>query len=149
MSDDFDLQEVTDLVKAAATRTQKKGDLQSETNQWNCKKTGWWISSLGVVPSKDSRDHLEFILSKLDGADDGFRVLHSHEFLIDLCIRWDSLSGHGGPTLSPVQMARLAELEIEVWFDIYFHGDDFACEGVGPPPKPPPTREQDVRGYRR
>jgi len=143
MSDDFDIGEVTSLVKASPTSTQKKGDLRSEEKQQSYKKTGWWISSKGLVSSKDSRDHLDFILSKLDGADEGFKVLHSRGFLMDLCVRWDSLSGHGGPTLSPVQMARLAELEIEVWFEIYFHGDDFAYEGQEPPPKPPNAQVQD------
>ena len=143
MSDDLDLEEVTSLVKAEATKTQKKGDLQSAARQRHYTKTGWWISSEGVVSSKDSRDHIDFILSKLADSDGGFRVLHSRGHLIDLCIRWDSLSGHGGPTLSPIQMSRLAALDIEVWFDIYFHGDDFACEGETPPPKPP-NGEQDV-----
>jgi hypothetical protein len=49
MSDDFDLDEVTSLAKASPTRTQKKGDLQSEAKQRHYKKTGWWISSEGVV----------------------------------------------------------------------------------------------------
>ena len=143
MSDDFDLEEVTCLVKAAPTKTQKKGDLRSVAKQRHYKKTGWWISSEGIVSSKDSRDHIDFVLSKLTDADDGFRLLHSRGYLVDLCIRWDSLSGHGGPTLSPIQMSRLAALDIEVWFDIYFHGDDFACEGETPPPKPP-NGEQDA-----
>ena len=137
MSNDLDLEEVTSLVKAEPTKTQKKGDLQSAASPRHDKKTGWWISSEGAVSSKDSRDHIDFILSKLADSDDGFAVLHSRGYLVDLCIRWDSLSGHGGPTLSPIQMSRLAALDIEVWFDIYFHGDDFACEGETRPPKPP------------
>jgi Domain of unknown function (DUF4279) len=143
MSDDLDLEEVTCLVKAAPTETQKKGDLQSATKQSHYKETGWWISSEGIVSSKDSRDHIDFILSKVTDADDGFRVLHSRGYLVDLCIRWDSQFGHGGPTLSPHQMSRLALLNIEVWFDIYFHGDDFAYEGQAPAPKPT-TGEQDA-----
>ena len=144
MSDDFDLDEVTCLVKAAPTLTQKKGDLRSIEKQKHYKKTGWWISSEGIVSSKDSRDHVEFILNKLVDAGDGFEVLHSRSYLIDMCIRWDSRSGHGGPTLSPTQMSRLAALDIEVWFDIYFHGDDLASEGDTSPPKPP-TANQDVQ----
>ena len=99
--------------------------------------------SLVMVSSKDSRDHIDFIISKLTEEDDGFRILHSRGYVVDLCVRWDSLSGHGGPTLSPNQMSRLSALDIEVLFDIYFHGDDFACEGQNPPPKPP-TGEQDA-----
>ena len=148
MADDFDLDEVTSLVRAIPTETQKKGDIQSKAKQQSYKKTGWWISSEGVVSSKDSRDHLDFILSKLIEADDGLRVIHDRGLLTDICIRWDSKSGHGGPTLSPVQMARLAELEIEVWFDIYFHGNDFAYEGNDPPSKQPTKGEQDAPSNR-
>ena len=39
-------------------------------------------------------------------------------------------------------MARLADLDIEVWFDIYFHGDDFLCEGQSLPPKPSPGEDE-------
>jgi Domain of unknown function (DUF4279) len=143
MSDDFDLEEVTCLVKATPTETQKKGDLQSAAKQRHYKKTGWWISSEGIISSKDSRDHIDFILSQVTEAGDGFRVLHSRGYLVDLCIRWDSKFGHGGPTLSPIQMSRLAVLDIEVWFDIYFHGDDFAGTGETSPSKPP-ICEQDT-----
>jgi len=46
--------------------------------------------------------------------------------MVDLCVRWDS-GGQGGPTLSPSQMGALAELGIELWFDIYFAGNDSAA----------------------
>ena len=137
MSDDFDIEEVTSLVGTEPTNTQKNGEVRSEKTGKTFKKTGWFISSEGTTPSKDSRDHLDFVLAKLEIADDGLKELHDRGFLIDLCVRWDSKSGHGGPTLSPSQMSRLAELEIELWFDVYFHGDDFLCEGETPPPTPP------------
>lgn len=146
MSDDFDIDEVTSLVGAHPTSTQKKGGPLWESKQDHCEKSGWWISSEGAVSSKDSRDHIDFILAKLVDADEGFKVIHDRGYLVDLCVRWDSLSGHGGPTLSPVQMARLAALDIEVWFDIYFHGDDFTCEGEKEPPKPPPLGQHNSLG---
>jgi hypothetical protein len=46
-----------------------------------------------------------------------------------LCVRWDSKSGEGGPTISPVQMKRLAELGIELWFDVYFDGEEMERQG--------------------
>lgn len=33
---------------------------------------------------------------------------------------WDSKWGHGGPTLDAGSMRRLGELEISLWFDVYF-----------------------------
>jgi hypothetical protein len=34
------------------------------------------------------------------------------------------MSGHGGPVLSQSQMQGFAELDIEVWFDVYLGGDE-------------------------
>lgn len=72
----------------------------------------------------DARDHLDLILAKLTDCDAAFKQLHSEQHLIDVCVRWDSKSGHGGPAISPIQMQRLAELEIELWFDIYFDDNE-------------------------
>jgi hypothetical protein len=45
-------------------------------------------------------------------------------FKIDITSFWVSTSGNGGPTISPYQMRRLADLEIEIWWDIYFYDDE-------------------------
>ena len=39
---------------------------------------------------------------------------------LDISCYWLSQSGHGGPTLTPDIMRRLAELVVPVWFDVYF-----------------------------
>ena len=43
---------------------------------------------------------------------------------MDICCFWLSASGHGGPTVSPKQMAKLVELNLEVWWDIYYFDDE-------------------------
>ena len=43
---------------------------------------------------------------------------------IDIACSWYSVSGHGGPTISPKQSMRLANLGIDLWFDVYFFPDD-------------------------
>ena len=48
---------------------------------------------------------------------------------------WGSRCGHGGPTLSARQTRRLADLELELWFDVYFEGDE--------DPAPTPANERD------
>ena len=40
---------------------------------------------------------------------------------------WAAASCGGGPTISPEQMRRLGALNIELWFDVYFLGDDEIC----------------------
>jgi len=38
---------------------------------------------------------------------------------VDINCFWASENGQGGPTLSQPQFLKLAELGIELWFDIY------------------------------
>ncbi|MEK7951772.1 DUF4279 domain-containing protein [Luteolibacter soli] len=124
MSETLDPDAVTGVMGVQPTETQRAGDPRPTKPDRTYKKSGWWISSSGVLTSLDAREHLDWILSKLDGCDAAFEKLHAEGHLIDLCVRWDSRWGHGGPTISPVQMRRLAELQIELWFDVYFDGAD-------------------------
>lgn len=80
---------------------------------------GWWVSTEGVLESKDARHHLDWILGKVSGKEGAFRELIERGYLVDLCVRWDSRWGHGGPTVDPKQMRALADLGIELWFDVY------------------------------
>lgn len=45
--------------------------------------------------------------------------LRSKGWRMDLACLWDSQWGDGGPTLSPSILKHLADLEIEIWFDLY------------------------------
>ena len=118
MSETVDPDEVTSILGVAPSKVQRRGDSKKgKPGFWA--KGGWFLSTEGVVSSKDARHHLDWILERLGGKRDAFMRLHERGYLIDLCVRWDSLSGHGGPTISPNQMKVLAELEIELWFDVY------------------------------
>src|SRR6185369_4481453 len=99
--------------------TQRRGEPWPDKPGLIYKKSGWSLSTKGVLTSLDARHHFDWILERIRGKKEAFSVLHSRGYLVDVCCRWDSKSGHGGPTLSPSQMRDLAELEIELWFDVY------------------------------
>ncbi len=71
--------------------------------------------------SRDSRDHFDWLLQRISGKGDVWTGLAARGYLVDICCRWDSAGGDGGPTLDPAQMIALGSLGIEVWFDIYFN----------------------------
>ena len=50
--------------------------------------------------------------------------LVAEEVRMEVWCRWDSASGHGGPTLEPEQMRLMGELNLQCGFDIYFAGDE-------------------------
>lgn len=124
-SSDMDPREVTSLLGINPSKSQVAGDVRASRNHpILIKLSGWFLSTEDKVSSKDSRDHINWILENLAGKDDAFIELRERGWEPSLSIYWLSLSGYGGPTLSPSQMKRLAELDLEIWFDCYFLNDD-------------------------
>lgn len=87
------------------------------------RSSAWFLESEGLVESRDARHHLDWLLDQIAGKEQSFANLRLLGYQVDVCCRWDSKSGHGGPTLSPAEMTVLGNLGIELWFDIYFDGD--------------------------
>jgi len=83
---------------------------------------GWFYGSKSAVESYDSQKHLHWLCDRLEPLDQQLRALRAAGWRMDIACFWDSSPGHGGPTLSPALLRRLAALEIELWFDVYFIG---------------------------
>ncbi len=119
--DDLDPDRITGLLGIEPSDTQVKGRVI--TTQYGRKFKppigGWFLSSKGIVESRDVRRHVDWILDRLESKDDALKGLQADGHRMDISCFWFSASGHGGPTLSPAIMKRLGELEIEIWFDIY------------------------------
>lgn len=119
MHETVNVDEVTKVLGGSPTTVQRRGDPKKGKADQFYSKGGWYLSTEGILESKDARHHLDWLLERVGGKKQAFLKLHRRRYLIDVCVRWDSLSGHGGPTVSPTQMHALAELEIELWFDVY------------------------------
>lgn len=119
MSPDLNPDEITRILNVTPTETQYRGTVVPDRPEKKFSKSGWFLSTSGILSSKDSRDHLDWLLDHIRDKRQEFLELHSRDYLIDICVRWDSRLGEGGPTLSPKQMLELARLEIELWFDVY------------------------------
>ncbi len=79
----------------------------------------WLLTSKNIISSKDSRRHIDYIADKLLPIKEKIKTLARQDVKIDISCFWMSESGQGGPTLSPQQLSKLAELELEIWFDFY------------------------------
>ncbi len=73
----------------------------------------------GVIDSRDVRRHVDWILDRLAEKDEILARLQEEGNRMDIFCYVLSVTGHGGPTLSPAIMRRLGELELEIGFDIY------------------------------
>jgi hypothetical protein len=84
------------------------------------KLSGWFLTTDEVLNSKDSRRHIDWLLQRIQTKKSSLQELRENGWWMDISCWWLSQSGHGGPTLSPEQMAILGDLGIELWFDVYF-----------------------------
>ena len=80
---------------------------------------GWFLSSKGHVDSKDSRRHIDWLLDQIETVQTDFMKLTKFEAKADISCYWVSSAGHGGPIISPYQMARLVSLNLDVSWDVY------------------------------
>jgi hypothetical protein len=119
--------EVSEVLAIKPTSAQEKGDeiTNSRGKTRIAKNTLWVLSSEGSVTSRDLRDHLNWLICKLQGKEAGLKSLQSwDELKMTVSCVWWSAFGHGGPVLWPEQMKALAELNLECSFDIYFSDPD-------------------------
>lgn len=81
--------------------------------------SGWFLTSEDAIASKDVRRHLDWILDQIGDKATVFASLRDDGVCADISCYWLTASGHGGPSLWPRQMAVLAALGLEIWFDFY------------------------------
>lgn len=81
----------------------------------------WSLSSKGHVTSSDLEEHLAWLLDQVAPAKDELaRYVRREDVSAYIFVYWASPTGLGGPTLSPAIMARMAEVGLELRFDLYF-----------------------------
>ena len=128
MDEQMDPDEVTRLLGLTPTTIQHAGERRGANTERVHKVSGWFLSTEDLLTSLDARHHLDWLLERIGNKAEEFAALRGRGYLVDACCRWDSSSGHGGPTLSPTQMLAFGRLGIELWFDIYFDAPDDAEE---------------------
>lgn len=114
---------VTSCLGIQPTNWQRAGECPHATDSPRAgrpaKLSAWFLSSRDEVSSRDVRRHIDWILDRLDGKVEALCLLREKGCEMHLSCYWMSACGHGGPTLSPSQMGRLAELGLDLAFDIY------------------------------
>jgi hypothetical protein len=83
----------------------------------------WCLTTKGQVESRDCRRHIDWLLDQIEGKAAELHSLQDEGARMSVSCYWVSRFGEGGPTVSPDQMRGLAALNVELWFDISFHGE--------------------------
>ena len=120
---DLDPDEVTRALGVEPDRVQRRGEPADRRGLRRVLLNGWFLSTKGKVESRDVRRHVDWLLDRLgDDAPAKLEHVRAAGARADVACDWVSATGSGGPILSPAQLRRLADLGLEVWFDVAFGG---------------------------
>jgi len=84
------------------------------------RKNGWLLGTGGRVKSKDLRAHIQWIINRISDKKSEFIALKQQGFEIRISCLWISAVGNGGPLLDHKMISDLAELPVDLHFDIWF-----------------------------
>jgi hypothetical protein len=118
-SDNTQPDALTEFLGILPTDTQTKGQKNELRGNGLIARNGWFLTSDNIITSKDSRRHIDYLADKLLPVKEKLKSLMSDGNQIDISCFWASKNGQGGPTISPQQLSKLADLGVELWFDIY------------------------------
>lgn len=119
--------DITSLLAMEPTSAANKGAISTNSlgKERIIQSSYWMLSSEHCIESKDLRDHLDWLLDKLEEKSVGLKSIQNLEGIkLTISCVWWSAFGHGGPVLWPEQMRRMADLDLECSFDVYFFGDE-------------------------
>jgi Domain of unknown function (DUF4279) len=123
-SDDLTPEAISAALGVDPTDSFRKGEPFSPRVQRPRPQHGWFLCTKGLVHSKDTRRHIDWLLDKVCPAALAFARVTKHGANSDVFSFWSSARGQGGPMLSVAQMQRLATLGLECIWDVYYRGDD-------------------------
>lgn len=119
---------VTETLGIEPTRTNERGKKRVSFTTQRTRTiplNAWFLSSEGELSSKDVRRHLDWLLDRIEPAITALTVVRNLPGArMWIHCSWWSASGHGGPTLSPEQMRRMAAVDLDCGFEIMFFGAD-------------------------
>jgi len=127
----LDSSEISGILGILPSNSYEKGDLPKGTKRPRA-YSGWFYSTEGRIETKDFRRHLDWIIDQLRGKEDRVEMLRSKDCKIELMSFWVGV-GQGGPKMEASQMKFLGELNLSIWWDIYFEEDEFRDISEAPP----------------
>jgi Domain of unknown function (DUF4279) len=79
---------------------------------------GWFLCSDDDIDSRDPARHIDWLLDRIEASSAALQKLQAEGARCDVFAYFVGI-GHGGPGLYPSQMRRLADLGLDISWDIY------------------------------
>lgn len=122
-SGEFHPDEITKLLQIQPTVANFAGEKVTNSRGLTreVKDSMWFLSTESNISSKDIREHIDWLVETIYPHRESLSKIQEMDGVkVTLKCVWFSLLGHSGPVLWPEQMRALADLDLELSFDIYF-----------------------------
>jgi hypothetical protein len=127
VGDDLDPENITNKLQIRPSAVAAKGQTNplSHMSKPQLARVGfWYLTTRGIVESKNLEAHLICLLDQLAPSSAQIRNLaNSSNLRVEFHCYWMSETGYGGPILSPKVLERISNLGATLDFDLYFSGD--------------------------
>lgn len=120
-SPDLEPSEITKKLQLQPSKSRTR-NLQSKYRHER-EVHAWFLSTEGMLESTASEDHLQHIVTELEGREGSLRDLRENGCKTSITSYWVG-DGQGGPSLSPELMQALSSLGLSIWWDNYFEAED-------------------------
>ena len=116
---DLDPQDVTERMSIIPSRSFKRGDRRTVKKKW---PHGFWaLTSDGHIDSTDLSLHLDWLVKQLEPSNSSIQeIIHDSDFKAEISCLWISPEDHNGLILPSQLISKIAELGVELSFDIYY-----------------------------
>ena len=115
----LDPDEVTRKMGVQPTSVQRVGDPMRLKSSKAITLAGWFLCSEDAVESTNTLNHLVWLLDYLMSHEVALHNLQAEGHRMDVSCYWLRKQDKGGPELTSEIMKQLAQLQLDIWFDIY------------------------------
>ena len=115
-------QDISNALELDPSHSHRKGDrnLGKEGREYTPYKIGvWTFSSKGKLASTDLNEHINWVLTKLDKKKEIIKEYQDNGFQSDVFCFWSAKCDNTCPGLSKESVKLLANLDLEIWIDVY------------------------------
>lgn len=109
---------VTAALGITPTQSTSCGQLTAGGKGEPCPWNVWVLSSGYAETSMDARVHFQWLLASVGASGVELRKLREQGYRMEIHCLWVGKDGYGGPELSPELMRGLADLGVDVHFDV-------------------------------
>lgn len=117
---DLDPIKLSSRLGLEPTSSQRRGDVLNP-GKWKPRLApvgAWFLSSEGIVTSKDARRHFDWLLDELELHAGALNAIQREGYRMWVSCWWFSKGETGGPTVNVDHMARFAALGLPLAFEL-------------------------------